>query len=130
MCVRHHCCNLLPPQASQAELLELLAAAQHDAAASNERAHALEQARARVKELEGSIAAGQVAGEAGAVAASEMEFLRKERRAEVGQVDQEWRGRWETLQAQCAQLQTQVDAAAREAVRASEQHTKDVECVR
>ncbi len=112
-------------------MLELLADAQREAAAGRELEQQLAAARARVRELESRAAAGG-SGEEAAVrgVAMEMEFLRKERRAEVEQVDQEWRGRWETLQAQCALLQTQVDAAAREAVRASEQHTKDVECVR
>ena len=117
-------------QASQAELLELLAAAQRDVAAGTDAAQRAAAAWGRVKELEASIAAGQNAGDACAVAASEMEFLRKERRAEVEQVDQEWRRRWDVLQGQCAQLQAQVDAAADAAARASEQHSKEVESTR
>ncbi len=85
-----------------------------------------------MKALEAQAAGGANAEEAGSAngVAREMEFLRKERRAEVEQVDQEWRLRWEALRAECAQLQTQIDAAAHAAIRASEQHAKDVESVR
>ena len=117
-------------QASQAELLELLAAAQRDAAAGRELEQQLSHAAARVKELQASIAAGQSAGDACSLAASEMEFLRKERRAEVEQVDQEWRRRWQGLQEQCVQLQAQVEAAAEAASSAAQQHVKEVDTVR
>ena len=119
-------------QASQSELLELLASARRDAAVCTEQEKLLAAVRARVKELEASIASGQSAGHGhcSAAAASEMEFLRKERRAEVEQVDQEWRRRCEALQGQCAQLQAQVAAAADAALRANEQRAKEVECVR
>ncbi len=117
-------------QASQAELLQLLSSAQRDAAAGREHEQQLSHALARVKELQASIAAGQSAGDACSLAASEMEFLRKERRAEVEQVDQEWRRRWEALQEQCVQLQAQVVAEADAESRAAQQHSKDVETVR
>ena len=117
-------------QASQSELLELLASARRDAAVCREQEQLLAAVRARVKELEASVACGQSDGHCSAAAASEMEFLRKERRAEVEQVDQEWRRRCEALQGQCAQLQAQVDAAADSALRANEQRAKEVECVR
>jgi hypothetical protein len=112
-------------QASQAEVLQLLAAAQRDAAAGRELEQQLAHATARVRELQAAIAAGHSAGEA-----SEMEFLRKERRAEVEQVDQEWRRRWQGLQEQCVQLQAQVEAAAEAASSAAQQHVKEVDTVR
>ncbi len=117
-------------QASQSELLELLASARCEVAACREQGQLLAAVQARVKELEASIASGHSAGHYSANAASEMEFLRKERRAEVEQVDQEWRRRCEALQGQAALLQAQVDAAADSALRANEQRAKEVECVR
>jgi hypothetical protein len=90
----------------------------------------LADAEARVKELEAAIVAGRRAGDVEAGAANEMEFLRKERRAEVEQVDQEWRRRWEALQAQCSQLQSQLETAASVATVAAAQHVQDVQAAR
>ena len=51
-------------------------------------------------------------------------------RAEVDQVDQEWRRRWQQLQSVCNQLQEQVDAAACAAAAVAVSQLKDVEAVR
>ncbi len=108
----------------------MLAASQRDAAAAKEREQLLATAHERVKELEACLAARGAAGDTRALLASEMEFLRKERRAEVEQVDAEWRRRWEELQAEDAQLRAAVDAAAAAAARAAELHAHEVEAVR
>jgi hypothetical protein len=112
-------------QASQAELLDMLASSQRDAAAARDQEAQLAAARGRVKELEAAAAAGQSAG-----SASEMEFLRKERRAEVEQVEQEWRRRWQELQAQNCELRCVVEACKEAAARAAERHASDVDAAR
>jgi hypothetical protein len=116
------------PQASQAELLDMLATSQRDAAAARDQEGQLAAARGRVKELEAAAAAGQLT--TGAGLASEMEFLRKERRAEVEQVEQEWRRRWQELQAQNSELRSLADACNEAAARAAERHASDVEAAR
>ncbi len=108
----------------------MLAAAQRDASAAKEQEQLLAAAHDRVKHLEASLAAGRAAGDASTIVASEMEFLRKERRAEVEQVDQEWRRRWEELQAQNAQLRAMLNASTESAAHAVELHANEVESVR
>ena len=103
----------------------MLASSQRDAAAARDQEAQLAAARGRVKELEAAAAAGQSAG-----SASEMEFLRKERRAEVEQVEQEWRRRWQELQAQNCELRCVAEACKEAATRAAERHASDVEAAR
>ena len=108
--------------------MELLSAAQHEAAVGRERGQQLQEERARVRELEACIAAAAGGVEGGS--AREMEFLRKERRAEVLQVEQEWRRRWQELQAQNCELRCVAEACKEAAARAAERHASDVEAAR
>jgi len=107
--------------------LELLAAAQHEAAVGRERGQQLQEERVRVRELEACIAA---AGGVEGGSAREMEFLRKERRAEVLQVEQEWRRRLQQAEEEGRRMEEEARAAAAAAAGAAVLHAKEVEAVR